>query len=1309
MARIFFKKLLLRQRELTYFFTFTLHLVNKFLTLNMARTLRLVLLLLCIGVSGTVFAQPGAITGKVLDEKKAPIINAIIEFTSGGISKGGTVTDYDGIYLMKPLEPGTYTVKISYTSMKTKQINGVLVSPDKTTEVNANLEEDRKNLKEVEIVAYVVPLVDKYDVNKTNKKTSKELEVLPTRNTNDIAGSFTGVYQQKKGADISFSAARTSQTQYIIDGVVQQTPPNGGAAQGINMGANNVQELEVMGSGIAAKYGDAAGGVVSITTKGVTPNLSGDVILQHSVDGYNNNLVSFGLSGPLVKKKMQDGSKKPVMGFNVGAEYYYDKDRSPSYIPTYVVKDNILNNLKQNPLYAKPDNSTGQTIYQYSSEYVTLNDLTTVKSPDHKLTKEVRAHAKFNYQIADNLDLTAGANMDYSASDQFSQGAVLFAGSTIPTQYYTTGSGFIRFTQRFGKAGENNDKSIISNAYYTVQADYQLSIQNQEDSRFGKNIFDYAYIGSFTQNYKKYYFRNFDSVSGKQGMVLNGYFTPDTVIFKRSELNPDLANYTSQYYSILGEGHKPLAIQSIQADNGLVNGDLPNYVYQLFENVGHNQSYYYQRTQQQYSLKVDASFDLKLGKTNHAIEFGLSYQQRLQKYYAAFANRNGFGNGSTLWELMRLLANSHLSMDKTNPEWVKNGHVYSYSDVKNGVYNPGPTDTIIYPLIANLASQSTFDRNLRIKLGLNPDGNDILQPDAVDPSNLSLSMFKADELWNQGKSFVSYYGYNYDGSAQTGTVHFNDFWTATDKNGNFTRPLAPFSPNYTAGYILDKFQFKDIFFNVGLRVERFDANTNVLIDPYSLYPEKHVSDVSGSLNVLNQGTHPANIGSGYVVYVNDNNSSSPNIIGYRNGDQWYDPNGNQIEDPAKLKDFSNGRDPQPYLVNPDAKINSTITDKSSKQYFDPSLSFVQYTPQITLLPRVQFSFPISDEANFFAHYDVYSQRPDANFLSRPSDYYFLQNNSSSIINNPDLKPFKAFDYEVGFQQKLSNHSALTLTGSYKERKDMITMRPYLYAWPVTYYTYGNRDFSSTKALTLKYDLRRFQRLQMGIAYTLQFAEGTGSTPNSGNGGSGGQVSPNGLLQNFIEAGLPNLRYVTALDNDSRHIINANIDYRFANGDGPTVYGKHIFENAGLNFNFSARSGEPYTRYVDAITNTVIGGVNGSRLPWHYVADVRFDKDFLVNFGKKTEGAEAGVKVGKAVVFKAFVIIQNIFNTRDILGVYGYTGRPDDNGYLSSATGQHFVQQQTLPQAYMDMYRIGYNSQGSYNLPRQLTLGLQMNF
>ncbi len=1306
----FFKKYLLTQRELTVFFTFTPHLVNKFLTQNMARTIRLFFVLLLLGYSGTVLAQPGAITGKVLDDKKQPVIGAVIEVFTGGIRKGGAVTDYDGIYIVKPIEPGRYNVKISYTGYTGKEITDVIVSPDKTVEVNGTLSEDVKKLNEFVKIGYRVPLIDKYDPNASNKFTSEKIEKLTTRNTNDIAAQTTGVYQAKKGNDLNIGGARSTGTQYIIDGVVQQTPPNGLNAQGINLSQGSIDQLEVMGSGIPAKYGDASGGIINITTKGVSSKLSGDILAQHSIDGYNNSFVSFNLSGPLVKKAQKDGSKKPVMGFNIGGDFYDDHDRSPSYLPTYVAPSSLLNSLLQNPLRAQIDPSTGQTFYQYNSEYVTLNQLNAVKAAPNDKTTEARAHAKLDFQISDNLSLTAAGNLDYQSQNNFSQGAVLFAPTSIPTTNYTTASTFIRFTQRFGKSGADNANSPISNAYYSVQADYQLQIQNQQDQNFKNNIFDYAYIGKFYQKYSTNYLPGQDSITKLTGVLLQGYQNPDSVYFTPSKLNPDLANYTSELYSLRGANNLPLDRQTIESQNGLLNGDLPNYTYQEFLSPGSSQSLYLKRTQQQYSLSVDASFDLLLGHTKHNIEFGLTYQQRIQSFYGAYANPNGYGAGGSIWGLMRQLANSHISVNKSDPIWIKDGKQYQLSQINypghagtGNTYTPGASDTIVYPLNANAATQSTFDRNLRIKLGLDPNGTDILQTDTLNPNQLSLGMFSADELWNSGKFYTSYYGYNYDGSAQTGNVSFNDWWTAKDKNGNYTRPLAPFQPNYTAGYLLDKFTYKDMNFNIGLRIERFDANTSVLIDPYSFYPEKTVNEVSGSLNLLNNGAHPTNIGGNYVVYVNDNTSSSPSIIGYRSGDQWYDPTGKAIEDPSLLKNYSGGRDPQPYLVNPKENIRDTS--------FKPGESFVQYTPQVRILPRLQFSFPIADDAQFFAHYDVYSQRPDANFLSRPSDYFFLQSNPNTIINNPNLKPATTFDYEVGFQQKLTERSAITLTASYKERKDMITMRPYLYAWPITYYTYGNRDFSTTKATTLKYDLRRFNHLTVTVAYTLSFAEGTGSTPTSGNAGGSGQVSTNGLLQNFIEAGLPNLRYVSFLNIDSRHLLSANFDYRFMDGEGPEIGGKHILQNAGMNLTFSARSGEPYTAYQesDAISHTVLGGVNGSRLPWHYGVDVKFDKDFALSIGKKHTDAEQGIKVNRPLSLNAFVLITNLLNTRDILGVYGYTGKPDDNGYLASATGQHFVQQQTSPLSYTQLYNIAYNDPGHYNLPRQISIGLQLNF
>ncbi|MCB0697826.1 MAG: TonB-dependent receptor, partial [Chitinophagaceae bacterium] len=313
------------------------------------------------------------------------------------------------------------------------------------------------------------------------------------------------------------------------------------------------------------------------------------------------------------------------------------------------------------------------------------------------------------------------------------------------------------------------------------------------------------------------------------------------------------------------------------------------------------------------------------------------------------------------------------------------------------------------------------------------------------------------------------------------------------------------------------------------------------------------------------------------------------------------------------------------------------------------------------------------------------------------------------INNPNLKPEKLFDYEVGFKQTLTKSSAITISGFYKERKDMIQIRPYLYAWPTTYYTYGNRDFSTTKGMMLKYDLRRTKNLRMDVAYTLQFANGTGSGTTSSVASTGNPSAP-GLLSGFISAGLPNIRTVFPLNIDVRHNIVTNIDYRYGKDQGPVIANTHFLQNAGVNFIFRTRSGEPYTKYTQPrnVANTVDGQVNGSRLPWHYMLDMRLDKDFKLQFGKKNQEV---TKASRGVYVNAYVLITNILNRRDIISVDGYTGRTDDDGYLTHPQGIQTTNLQYNQQSYVDLYSSNLLGAAStrLNLPRRINLGLNLNF
>lgn len=209
----------------------------------------------------------------------------------------------------------------------------------------------------------------------------------------------------------------------------------------------------------------------------------------------------------------------------------------------------------------------------------------------------------------------------------------------------------------------------------------------------------------------------------------------------------------------------------------------------------------------------------------------------------------------------------------------------------------GEFDTITYNRLLLEDDQAYFDQQLRDKL--NSLGYNIGELDYINIDNLpldvfSMDLFSADELLNQGSSLVGYNGYDYLGNKVNGVVSFNDFFTQ-EENGFKTRPIDGFRPVYTAGYIQDRFNFNDIVFRVGVRVDRYDANRKVLRDKYSLYDVYSTAEVDGSFNP--NGSHPGNIGEDYVVYVDDFNSPSPTILGYRNEDTWYNADGQEVADP----------------------------------------------------------------------------------------------------------------------------------------------------------------------------------------------------------------------------------------------------------------------------------------------------------------------------------------------------------------------------------------------------------------------------
>jgi len=151
-------------------------------------------------------------------------------------------------------------------------------------------------------------------------------------------------------------------------------------------------------------------------------------------------------------------------------------------------------------------------------------------------------------------------------------------------------------------------------------------------------------------------------------------------------------------------------------------------------------------------------------------------------------------------------------------------------------------------------------------------------------------------------------------------------------------------------------------------MERYDANQLVVKDPYSLYPVKTAGEVK-DINGLSLD-HPSNIGNDFKVYVN-NIKNPTKIIGYRNGDRWFNADGSEQKNPEFLANQTNNGRIAPYLIDPNQE---DITKET----------FADFTPVINVLPRLWFSFPlVPNEKSFYVSYDVLAQRPNqgASFLT----------------------------------------------------------------------------------------------------------------------------------------------------------------------------------------------------------------------------------------------------------------------------------------------------------------------------------------
>ncbi|MFK7806221.1 MAG: carboxypeptidase regulatory-like domain-containing protein [Saprospiraceae bacterium] len=1219
---------------------------------------RYFLLSLVFTLIGTVTFAQTSLNGKITDGETAEeLIAANIAVYKEGVFITGVTTDFNGNYNIQ-LDPGTYDVEASYIGYSPSRTNGVVVRAGQANKLDLTLGVG-VSLDEIVVTDYKVPLVDQDNTTQGAIVTGEDIQKFATKSIQAVAAATAGMSQVDDGDGLTVRGSRSNATDVYVDGI---------RVSASQVQEADVEQLQIITGGIPAFYGDVTGGIVSITTKGPSSRFSGGVEVETSeyLDAFGYNQVRANFSGPILKKK---DTGESIIGFRFSGAYTSRVDDDPSALDVYVLTDEARQRLEEEPVVG----------VRPAAELLTGNDVRTQSYRPDEESQNLNLTGKVDARLSKNIDISlTGAYVD--DQDKFTPGGArdtwrLLNSHNNPTDYTTQYRGNFRFRHKLGRAnvstGEDGEvakkPSIIQNAQYVLQFGYEKELGTDYDPRHEDRFFDYGHYGTynFTDGEPLFDFTPIVDLTDPLNPILRDSFThasydrPFTGYSKEGAANPVLANYNN---SSADQGQVPILIA-----NGIMAEPLEDIWGGLHTNIGQVYNRYNKNETDLITANATVSFDIMprgSEEGRHSIQLGMLFEQRFTRSYTV--------NPERLWQIAQLSSNTHIlgldTLDVIGTQGIA-GFLDPDSIQQYDIYNTQISDL----------DDARFYKAVRApEVGVEPINPALsglhayVNVNSLDPSKLSLSMFAPRELTDT-PNIIDFYGYDHLGNKLDNSVTFEDFFTSVDPDGARSFLTPSNQPNYLAFFVQDKFTFKDIIFRVGLRVDRFDANTKVLKDPFSLYEIATVNDIADLT-----GNVPDNIDGDFKVYTEG--SGSPTVKAFRDGEQWFTANGTEVNDARLI--FGNGA-VFPSLKNPDQSNIKALN-------YEVSNSFEDYKPQINWMPRLAFSFPISDAANFFAHYDILVQRPPSNAIVTPLDYYYFYDRTPE--NNANLRPERTISYEVGFQQKLSNSSAIKIAAYYKEMRDMIQLRNYTQVAVISeYLAFDNQDFGTVKGFSFQYDLRRTGNISANINYTLQFADGTGSDPESAR-----SLANRGRIRNIYP-----------LNFDERHRIVGQIDYRYDSGkgyNGPRWFGKDVFASTGVNLQAVAVSGRPYTARL-VPTNFggagTIGGINGARQPWNFTLNARADRNFTLS--------KPGAK--RALSLNVYFRVQNLLDARNIVNVYSATGSPTDDGFLVSQVGQDQLNELSAQEAafFTDAYSWTVQNPNNFTRPRRMYLGAIFNF
>jgi len=392
----------------------------------------------------------GKLAGKIIDaDTKEPLIGANIVVLGTDL---GAATDVNGEYFVLNINPGTYTVKISYVGYGEKEIQDVRIVGGVTYELNTQL---NPGIEITEIVVTDKKLFEEKATNTVKVLDSDQITKLPVRGVEQLVSLQAGVVIAEGSggaggnATINVRGGRGGEVTYVVDGVVQNDPLWG---QNFSQVSNSaIEQISFQVGGFEAKYGQSQSGVVNVTTKSGSGNYSvfADALTSSFTDNYGYNLYTANISGPVIPGQSDHT-------FFLSAERGWFLDGDPSAIGVNFPSTGYSSDIN-------PGNSEG--VWRYNGK-ITSN-----------LGNQMVLRLSGNYNLRDYRANRYGGPNSFNATYSFYKNDPEHVGLRKQNNLSLTA----KLSQNIGK-----------NSFYDITLGYKSYFEEQGDGVFFDNIEQYG-------------------------------------------------------------------------------------------------------------------------------------------------------------------------------------------------------------------------------------------------------------------------------------------------------------------------------------------------------------------------------------------------------------------------------------------------------------------------------------------------------------------------------------------------------------------------------------------------------------------------------------------------------------------------------------------------------------------------------------------------------------------------------------------------------------------------------------------------